>query len=50
MSHQDRKSEVIVVNHRTVKDAIDRLLSARGLRCIGIRKGSKPTAWVDVGV
>jgi hypothetical protein len=42
MSHQDRKSkECIVVNHQSLKQAIDVLLPTRVFRGINIRHGSK---------
>ena len=42
MSHQDRKSkERIVVNHKSLKQAIDVLLSAKVFRGIKMRRGSR---------
>lgn len=48
MPHQDRKSERIIVNHRVLKQAIDKLLKAKAFRRIGIRSGSKWTPWTLV--
>jgi hypothetical protein len=42
MSHQDRKSkECIVVNHESLKQALDVVLPAKGFRGIKMRRGSK---------
>ena len=51
MSHQDRKSEErIVVNHESLKQAIDSLFTAKAFRGLKVRKGSKWTARMLVAV
>ena len=49
MSHQDRKSEEqIVVNHESIKQAVNSLFAAKIFQRIKVRKGSKWTARILV--
>lgn len=51
MSHQDRKSkEQIVVNHESLKQAVNSLLTAAVFRGVRVRKGCKWTARMLVTV
>jgi len=51
MSHRDRKSkEDIVVNHESLKQAVDGLFTAKAFRWLKVRKGSKWSARVLVTV
>ena len=51
MSHQDRKSKTrIVVNHESLKQAVNKLFTTRTFRQVKARKGSKWTARMLVTV
>jgi hypothetical protein len=51
MSHQDRKSKArIVVNHESLKQAVNELFTVKAFRRVKARRGSKWTARMLVTV